>query len=80
MTVYDTRDYDAEIAKALAARNQLQARYDSVKYSYDTSAIVDAKVALGEAERKLRELRRGQEAAQRVEPLRNSSVFVGSNG
>jgi hypothetical protein len=35
MTVYDSPDYTAEIAKALQVREQLQAQYDAVKHTFD---------------------------------------------
>jgi hypothetical protein len=80
MTVYDRPDFDAEIAAALKTRQELQARYDKIKNTYDTCALIDAKVALANADRRLRELRGKKAAAQSIESPRSSAVFYGTNG
>jgi hypothetical protein len=75
----DHPDYDAEIAKAVRTRDQLQARYDAVKHGFDASSIIDRRHALNEAERQLRMLRGAKAADRPLESMRNSSIFYGSN-
>jgi hypothetical protein len=79
MTVYDTPDFDHEIAQVSNQRQRLQAQYDKIKNSYDTCSIIDAKVALDDCERRLCELRGKKAAAQPIEPPRSSAIFFGSN-
>jgi hypothetical protein len=76
---HDKSDHDAEIAKAVRTREQLQARYDALKHGFDTCAIIDARFALNEANRRVLELRGNQAADRPVESARNSSIFFSSN-
>jgi hypothetical protein len=77
--IHDRPDHDAEIAAALKVQQQQQARYDAIKYSGDSCAIIDARFALNAANRRVLELRGNQAADRPVESARNSSIFFGSN-
>jgi hypothetical protein len=77
--IHDRPDHDAEIAAALKVQQQQQARYDAIKYSGDSSSIIDAKFALNAANRRVLELRGRKEADRPVESVRNSSIFFSSN-
>jgi hypothetical protein len=75
----DHPDLDHAIAETAKKCEQLQTRYDAIKYSGDSCSIIDIKVSLTAAERQLRELRSAKEADRPVESVRSSAVFFSSN-